>query len=128
MTGVFQELVRSAVRISHDLGSMVDPCTQAAVTPKHSSRSLRLGPSLMCMALRRCLGYGHEQVPGEKIKQAWRFKHWPAGHFSDVTLEIKETDDKSRLTLTQTGVPEADLESCKVAFHSGSKKSARSFC
>lgn len=45
------------------------------------------------------------------IKQAWRFKHWPAGHFSDVTLTISELDDKCKLELVQTNVPESDRES-----------------
>lgn len=45
------------------------------------------------------------------IKQAWRFKHWPAGHFSDVTLKLTETDDKTKLELVQTNVPESDRES-----------------
>lgn len=45
------------------------------------------------------------------IKQAWRFKHWPQGHFSDVTLTITEQADKTKLELVQTNVPEGDRES-----------------
>lgn len=50
------------------------------------------------------------------IQQAWRFKHWPAGHFSTVVLKITETEDKCKLSLTQTGVPESDLESTKAGW------------
>merc|ERR1712166_1656033 len=53
-----------------------------------------------------------------KIVQAWRFKHWTAGHFSDVTMTMKEKGDMCTLTLTQTGVPEADADSTKAGWQS----------
>ena len=58
-------------------------------------------------------GVFQELEPHKLIKQAWRFKHWPAGHFSEVTLTITELDDKCKLELRQTNVPEADRESTK---------------
>ena len=56
-------------------------------------------------------GVFQELEPGKRIKQAWRFKHWPASHFSEVTLTITELEDKCKLELRQTNVPEADKES-----------------
>jgi activator of HSP90 ATPase len=58
-------------------------------------------------------GVFQELEPGKRIKQAWRFKHWPASHFSEVTLTITELEDKCKLELRQTNVPEADKESTK---------------
>jgi len=63
-------------------------------------------------------GVFKELEPGKKIVQAWRFKHWAASHFSDVTLEISDLGDKSKLTLTQSGIPESDLESTKAGWRS----------
>lgn len=31
-----------------------------------------------------------ELIPGQKIVQKWRFKQWPAGHQSTVTINIEE--------------------------------------
>jgi activator of HSP90 ATPase len=56
------------------------------------------------------------QEPGKLVQQAWRFKHWPAGHFSTVVLKITEVDGKCKLALTQKGVPDDDLESTKAGW------------
>jgi len=56
--------------------------------------------------------------PGKMVQQAWRFKHWPAGHFSTVVLKITEEDGKCKLSLSQKNVPEADLESTKAGWRS----------
>ncbi|KJE92036.1 hypothetical protein CAOG_03069 [Capsaspora owczarzaki ATCC 30864] len=47
-------------------------------------------------------------VPGVKIEQDWRFSHWPQGHFSRVTIELREDSDFTELKLTQTGVPKEE--------------------
>lgn len=79
-------------------------------------------------------GKFEEVVPNEKIVQSWRYKQWPAGHFSNVVLEfvqkvspdkwiykagspskffffLNEQDDHTSLNLTQTGVPAGDYDS-----------------
>lgn len=48
-----------------------------------------------------------------KIVQKWRSKTWPEGHFSDVTIQLKQDDDGTSLTLTQTGIPDSDHERTK---------------
>lgn len=35
-------------------------------------------------------GEFRELVPGKKIVQLWRYKQWPAEHFSEVTISIDE--------------------------------------
>lgn len=35
-------------------------------------------------------GTFEELVPGERIVQKWRYKQWPEGHFSTVTINIHE--------------------------------------
>lgn len=55
-------------------------------------------------------GKFEELIPHSKITQQWRYKQWPAGHHSHVTLELEEKDDHTELKLTQTQVPAAEIE------------------
>ncbi len=54
-----------------------------------------------------CHGYNIELVPNQKIVQAWHFEEdgWPDDHFSICTFIMEETDNKTKLTFTQTDVP-----------------------
>lgn len=59
-------------------------------------------------------GVYKDLVPYERIVQAWRMKHWPEGHYSDVTLKIQDLDDQCRLELHQTDIPAVDFDTVKV--------------
>ncbi len=58
-------------------------------------------------------GRNVELVPGVRIVQAWRPRHWPAGVFSVVRFELTPEGAGTRLTLTHSnyeeGEPRADL-------------------
>jgi len=54
-----------------------------------------------------------ELVPDEKIVQTWRYEDWPKGHFSRATYTFKEEGGKTRMTFTQSGVPEEFYEDIK---------------
>ncbi|XP_023013447.2 activator of 90 kDa heat shock protein ATPase homolog 1 [Leptinotarsa decemlineata] len=58
-------------------------------------------------------GKFEELLPAKKIIQQWRYKQWPEGHFSTVTIEIDQKNDHTEVTLEQTGVPSAELEVTK---------------
>jgi activator of HSP90 ATPase len=51
-----------------------------------------------------------ELVSNTKIVMNWRYKQWPEEHFSQATLEIKEKEDCTELTLNQTGIPSSFLD------------------
>ncbi|XP_035898539.1 activator of 90 kDa heat shock protein ATPase homolog 1 [Anopheles stephensi] len=51
-----------------------------------------------------------EIVQNKKIVQTWRYKEWPSGHYSNVTMELEEEVDHTVLKLTQTMVPKAESE------------------
>ena len=53
------------------------------------------------------------QVSEEKIVMLWRFKSWPEGHHSTVKITLDQKDDRTELTLVQTGIPEEDFERTK---------------
>lgn len=52
-----------------------------------------------------------ELVPNKKIVKQWRYKPWPEGHYSIVTITMDQKDDHTEVKLHQTGVPtgEADV-------------------
>jgi activator of HSP90 ATPase len=64
------------------------------------------------------VGVFQELVPHEKIKQAWRFKHWPDGHFSTVTMTIESSSGVTKLKLAQSGIPSKDVETTKNGWRS----------
>ncbi|CAG9466974.1 unnamed protein product [Pedinophyceae sp. YPF-701] len=50
-----------------------------------------------------------ELVPGELVRQKWRFSSWADGVFSDVEIRITESEPGStKVALRQTGIPEGD--------------------
>jgi len=44
-----------------------------------------------------------------KIVQKWRFKEWPQDVYSTVTIQLEQKSSGTKLTLSQTGVPEVDV-------------------
>ncbi|XP_046848600.1 activator of 90 kDa heat shock protein ATPase homolog 1-like [Xenia sp. Carnegie-2017] len=54
-----------------------------------------------------------ELLPDKKITMLWRFKNWPTEHYSTVTMELYQKDDRTELKFTQTGIPKSDLERTK---------------
>ena len=55
-------------------------------------------------------------VPFTKIVQKWRLKSWPAGHYSDVVLEIRQSTEDTRVKVKQTNVPEKEIDNTKMGW------------
>ena len=51
-------------------------------------------------------GINLDLIQDEKIVQSWRASDWPEGHYSTVTFNFEKTEDGTRLTFTQTDVPD----------------------
>jgi activator of HSP90 ATPase len=51
-------------------------------------------------------GVNLELAPDKKIVQSWRASDWPEGHYSKVTFSLAKTEGGTRLSFTQTDVPE----------------------
>jgi len=47
-----------------------------------------------------------ELVQDKKLVQSWRGSDWPEGHYSKATFALARTKTGTRLTFTQTGVPD----------------------
>ena len=59
-----------------------------------------------------------ELVPDRKIVQSWRIQRegWPPDHDSTITVSLAAADGGTRLSLVQTGVPEACFSSISVGW------------
>jgi activator of HSP90 ATPase len=56
------------------------------------------------------LGEFVELVPDKKIVMRWRFKSWPAKHYSTVNIELHQKDDCTILKLSQTEIPIGEFD------------------
>jgi activator of HSP90 ATPase len=51
-------------------------------------------------------GINLDLIQDEKIVQSWRGSDWPEGHYSTATFTLEKVEDGTRLTFTQTDVPD----------------------
>ncbi|MBI2246730.1 MAG: SRPBCC domain-containing protein [Armatimonadetes bacterium] len=58
-------------------------------------------------------GTNLELVPGKRIVQSWRANDWPKGHYSKTTFTMRTVKDGTKLTFTQTGIPDRQVASIK---------------
>ncbi|KAG5895578.1 hypothetical protein JTB14_002340 [Gonioctena quinquepunctata] len=63
------------------------------------------------------IGTFEELVPTKKIVQQWRYKQWPQGHYSKVTIGIDQKNDHTEVTLEQIGVPSGEYDTTKQNWH-----------
>nr|ADD38849.1 Activator of 90 kDa heat shock protein ATPase homolog 1 [Lepeophtheirus salmonis] len=64
------------------------------------------------------LGEFVELKPYLKIVKKWRINSWPEGHYSRVEITIAQAKDETKLTLSQTGIPEKEIESTQQGWMS----------
>ena len=58
-------------------------------------------------------GTNLELVADKKIVQSWRYSDWPEGHYSTSTFSLEAVPGGTRLTFTQTDVPDDKYEEIK---------------
>jgi activator of HSP90 ATPase len=90
----------------HDIyEALMDSKKHAQFTGDKASISRKIGGKFSAFD-----GYSEgtniELIPDKKIVQTWRASDWTEGHYSRVTFSLKEVEGGTRLTFTQTGVPE----------------------
>ncbi|XP_037952188.1 activator of 90 kDa heat shock protein ATPase homolog 1 [Teleopsis dalmanni] len=59
-------------------------------------------------------GKFEELVPEKIIKQSWRLKSWPLGHYSNVEINLEEAKSCTQLLLKQTGIPASEFDTMKT--------------
>ena len=60
-----------------------------------------------------CGGVNLELVEGKKIVQSWRPEDWPKDHLSTITYSLAKALGGTKLTFTQTGIPEKFVDDMK---------------
>jgi activator of HSP90 ATPase len=58
-------------------------------------------------------GKNIELIPDKKIVQSWRYNDWPVGHYSTVTFLLEPSVKGTKLTFTQTDIPDFKFEDIK---------------
>ncbi len=57
------------------------------------------------------LGQNTEILQNRRIVQSWRGSDWPDGHYSSAKFELEEVEGGTKLTFTQTDVPDDQYDS-----------------
>ena len=60
-----------------------------------------------------CMGTNLELLEDKKIVQAWRGSDWKEGHFSKATFTLTKVKNGTRLSFTQSNVPDKHYEQIK---------------
>ena len=55
-------------------------------------------------------------VPFTKIVQKWRLKSWPDGYYAHVEINIKQSNEDTKLNLKVSQVPEKEVENTKMGW------------
>ena len=86
---------------------LIDSAEHARFTGAEASISREVGGEFTAYS-GALTGTNIELVQDAKIVQSWRAgsDDWPRDHYSTVTFLLEEAEGGTRLTLTQTGVPE----------------------
>ena len=58
-------------------------------------------------------GKNIELVPGRRIVQSWRASDWPEGIYSTVRFEFTRIKGGTRMSFTQSGIPEDYVQDIK---------------
>ena len=94
----------------HDVyEALIDPKKHAQFTGGEAKISRKVGGKFSTFD-----GYAEgenlELEPDKKIVQTWRADDWPEGHYSKTTYTLTPVAAGTRLSFTQTGVPEDAYE------------------
>ena len=60
-----------------------------------------------------CAGKNLELIPDEKIVQEWRASDWKETEVSKVTFQLSPTKNGTKLSFTQSGVPDKHVDAIK---------------
>ena len=75
--------------------------------------TFKAGPRSVYEALMDSKKHAKFTVRDRKIVQAWRGSDWPEGYFSKAIFTLSKIKSGTRLTFSQTGVPEEQVEAIR---------------
>jgi activator of HSP90 ATPase len=90
----------------HDVyEALMDSRKHAKFSGEKASISRKVGGKFTCYG-GYIAGVNLDLKQDKKIVQSWQGSDWPDGHYSKVTFSFKKVKNGTRLTFTQSGVPE----------------------
>lgn len=92
--------------------ALMDSRKHAAFTGQPASISKKVGGKITAFG-DYIEGKNLQLVPNRKIVQSWRGSDWPEGLFSKATFALSSAGKGTKLTFTQTGVPDAQFKSIR---------------
>jgi len=94
----------------HDVyEALIDAKKHAAFTGGKAAISRKVGGKFTVFD-GYATGVNKELEQDKKIVQNWRADDWPEGVFSEVTFALAKVEGGTKLTFTQTGVPEDQFD------------------
>jgi len=85
--------------------ALMDSRKHAKFSGEKASISRKVGGKFKCYG-GYIEGLNLDLRPDKKIVQSWRGSDWPDGHYSKVTYSFQKVKNGTRLTFTQSGVPD----------------------
>ncbi|KAJ1992957.1 Co-chaperone [Dimargaris cristalligena] len=107
------EFVTSAAEL---YTTLTDPARIAAWTRSAPQFEARVGGRFSFFG-GNVTGENEQLEPSRSIKQKWRLSSWPQGYYSQVSIDLDQTESGVRLHLRQTGVPVGDEDQTKSNWH-----------
>ena len=92
--------------------ALMDSRKHAAFTGEPASISKKVGGKFRAWGT-YIEGTNLELVPNRKIVQSWRGSDWPDGVYSKATIVLSASGKKTKLTFTQSGVPDNQVKSIR---------------
>ena len=86
-------------------GALIDSKKHSKFTGDKAVISKKVGGKFTAFS-GYAFGKNLKLVPGKKIVQSWSTTEWPNGAYSKATFDLKKTKTGTKLTFTQTGVPD----------------------
>lgn len=96
--------------------ALMDPGKHAELTGSEVSLNRKVGGKFKIYG-GEIEGENLELVPDQKIVQSWRYSDWPEGHYSKAVFSFQAVPQGTRLTFTQSGVPEEFYEDIRQGWH-----------
>ncbi|MGZ3648210.1 MAG: SRPBCC domain-containing protein [Syntrophales bacterium] len=91
---------------SHDVyETLMDSRKHAKFSGEKASISRKVGGKFTCYG-GYIEGINLDLKPDKKIVQSWRGSDWPDAHYSKVTFSLMKVKGGTRLTFTQSGIPD----------------------
>jgi activator of HSP90 ATPase len=111
-TKTIRQTVQFGVEPDEVYEALMDPKKHADLTGAKATISRKVGGRFSVWD-GYAGGKNRELVPGRRIVQSWRASDWPEGVYSTVRFEFTKIKSGTRMSFTQSGIPEEFVQDIK---------------